>query len=126
MTRNVYGIGVCALLMATSARAAPTEQHLSWVGNPGTSVVIVWTDTSSAPGSVQYGTTAAYGSAANESGSPMLVPGETLYSHHVALSGLTAATTYHYAVPGGGDHSFTTQGAGGSFTFVAYGDQGST
>jgi MYXO-CTERM domain-containing protein len=43
----------------------------------------------------------------------------------VHLANLAAATTYHYLVPGGVDHHFAT-GGGGPFTFVAYGDQGST
>src|SRR6185437_7976869 len=55
-----------------------------------TSATITWTTNQAASSTVLYGTTTSYGSA---SSSPSFVT-----SHSVALTGLTASTTYHFQV----------------------------
>jgi len=66
-----------------------------------TAATITWTTSDSANSEVVYGLTTAYGSA---SSSASLVT-----SHSIGLSGLTAATTYHFAV-------VSTDGSGNTST----------
>ncbi|HEY7439221.1 MAG TPA: fibronectin type III domain-containing protein, partial [Acidimicrobiia bacterium] len=99
---------------------APTAPAISGVtvgGSTATSATINWTTDQPATTQVLYGTTPAYGS------STVLAPlGVT--SHSQVVSGLSPATTYHFAVQSSngagtttsGDASFTTPAGGGGMT----------
>ncbi len=71
----------------------------------GTLCTITWDTNVPADSQVQYGADASYGS------SSVLEPGQVT-SHTVQLSGLTAATSYHFSAQSGGvaspDGTFTT------------------
>lgn len=92
-----------------------------------TSATITWTTNEAASSQVEYGTTTSYGSST-------ALDSNAVTSHSVALSGLTAGTTYHFRVKstnaGGSsasdDSTFTTNSlaaitsvAGGSVTNAA-------
>jgi regulation of enolase protein 1 (concanavalin A-like superfamily) len=74
-----------------------------------TAATVTWSTDEASTSSVDYGTTAAYGSTASASGSGT--------SHSVSITGLTCATAYHFRVhstdaagnvASSGDASFTT------------------
>ena len=71
----------------------------------GTQCTITWTTDVDADSQVHYGADASYGS------DSVLEPG-MVTSHTVTLTGLTAATTYHFAAASGGvssaDSTFET------------------
>ena len=80
------------------------------------SATVTWTTDQASSTQVSYGTTASYGTSTTLS--PTLVT-----THSVALSGLTASTTYHYQVAStnssgeqslSSDMTFTTQAGGGT------------
>lgn len=73
----------------------------------GTQTTITWTTDLPSDSQVHYGADSAYGT-----DSPLDTTQVT--SHSVTLTGLTAATTYHYAVASGG-----TTSPDGTFTTVA-------
>jgi len=89
-----------------------------------TGATITWTTDKSTTSKVEYGTTANYGSATAENAN-------LVTSHTVALTGLTANTTYHYRVISkdssnnevkSSDNTFSTTnggGGGGSGTILA-------
>ena len=54
-------------------------------------VTIVWSTDEAAVSTLEYGTTASYGSSAT-------LPGTALLAHSATLTGLTANTTYHYCI----------------------------
>lgn len=70
--------------------SAPVIGNVAVTNVGVTSVTVTWTTNESSSTQVQYGTTTAYGTSAN---GPANVT-----SHSVNLTGLTAATTYHYRV----------------------------
>ena len=103
----------CAAFAATLTRG-PVLSRVS-----ASEAIIAWeTDGSQSGATVSYGTTASYGQTAQDSGS-----GE---NHSVHLTGLGAATTYHYLVDSqGSDNSFATAPSGPTsvpFSFIVYGD----
>ena len=83
-------------------------------GSPTTtSATITWTTDEAATSKVVYGATSAYGSATSSAG--------LVTSHSIGIIGLTASTTYHYAVISAdivgntatsSDHTFTTASTG--------------
>src|SRR5579884_2385686 len=81
----------CLLLLAVPSWAqwftAITET------SSDTSCVITWNSAAATEGRVKYGTTTQYGTS---------TPLETTYgtSHSATITGLTAGTTYHFAVIG--------------------------
>ena len=78
-------------VFATSSAAAPViSTGPASSGVTGSQAVITWTTNEAATSEVQYGTTTGYGDTASVSGYAT--------SHSVALTGLTAVTTYHYRV----------------------------
>jgi len=124
--------------MAIQPSPVPDQIHLTWTGDPATTVTIQWrTDLSVQESTVNYGTTTAYTMSAT--GTSFTVYGTTatntsyvqVVEHHVVeLQGLSPLTTYHYQVGGGGqfsqDYYFTTGPATGktnaSFDFIVCGD----
>lgn len=54
-------------------------------------VTIIWSTDEAAASTLEYGTTASYGSSAT-------VPATALLAHSATLTGLTANTTYHYCI----------------------------
>jgi phosphodiesterase/alkaline phosphatase D-like protein len=80
-----------------------------------TSATVTWTSNEVASAQVEYGTTAGYGSSSS-------LDTNLALTHSVALSGLTANTTYHYRVKStdnagnqavGPDETFTTSAVSG-------------
>jgi hypothetical protein len=74
-----------------------------------TSATITWSTDQASSSQVEYGTTTAYGS--------MTTLNQTLVtSHSQALTGLVAATVYHYRVHSA--NATGAQGISGDFTFT--------
>lgn len=114
---------IAATLMNLAKAYATIEIHpyLSFRNNPCDSIVINWWNLSATgDSSVDYGLTVSYGSVATNS--------EVSNFHHVELTGLLPATTYHYRIRSsdgtiGQDSTFTTSAINpGSFSFAVYGD----
>jgi len=110
---------------APTANFAPGVDHGPAVALPApTAMSITWASTTSVVGSVEFGPTAAYGSTVADAS-----PGR---EHALRLTGLTAASTWHYrllhaGVPAGGDHVFRTPVAdrtSAPFRFAVVGDGG--
>lgn len=93
----------------TNSTNAPVISAVAAGSITTNAATITWTTDVGATSEVNYGTTAAYGqsSALNSS----LVTG-----HSVALSGLTASTTYHFQVVSKGSNGL--QATSGDFTFA--------
>ena len=92
------------------------EPYLSAIssGSPTTTAAtITWTTDENANSKVVYGLTTGYGSA---SSSASLVT-----SHSIGLSGLTAGTTYHFAVVSTDGSSNTSTSTDGTFTTASSG-----
>jgi Purple acid Phosphatase, N-terminal domain/Calcineurin-like phosphoesterase len=124
--------------MATQPSPAPDQIHLTWTGDPATTVTIQWrTDLSISDSTVNYGTTSAYGMSAT--GIAFQLSGTTVTDssytqvvmHHVVeLQGLSPSTVYHYQAGGDGqlsaDYYFTTGPVTGftdsTFDFIVCGD----
>jgi len=104
------------------ADAAADEVHYTFTG--GTSVALDWRGTAQ---DVRYGLTTDYGQTATGT-APQWTPISSAGPFWQAqISGLTAATTYHYSIGGGPDYTFhTPPAAGQSFRFDAIGDIGDT
>jgi predicted phosphodiesterase len=128
LTVVALGLVVTALpvCQAISARAQPDDWVPLWgpylTGVGGTGIVVNWKTSGETAGLVEYAPEEFYlGNAAYSVSSVDSVR----ELHHVALTGLSPGTTYHYRVVTGGeataDRTFTTLG-GGPFTFVVYGD----
>jgi hypothetical protein len=105
-----FWIGVSA---ANSGGNTGTEPVISSISSSpdGTTVTITWTTDEAATSEVVYGMTASYGSA---SSSTSLVT-----SHSITLSGLTAGSTYHYAVISTDSGSNTTTSGDQTFAPAA-------
>ncbi|MCL4468115.1 MAG: metallophosphoesterase family protein [Deltaproteobacteria bacterium] len=127
-----------ANVMATQPSPMPDQIHLTWTGDPATTVTIQWrTDMSISDSTVNYGTTSTYGMSGQ--GIAFQLSGTTVTDtsytqvvmHHVVeLQGLSPLTTYHYQAGGGGqfsrDYYFTTGPVTGftdsTFNFIVCGD----
>ena len=95
---------------ATAAVAPPTISGVAGSGVTANAATITWTTSTASDSQVDYGTTTAYGSST-------ALNTAMVTSHSAGLSGLTAATTYHYRVKSkdaagnlatSGDFTFTT------------------
>lgn len=108
----------------------PTRVHLSWVGDPSTTMAFSWlTDLDTRASRVQLGVGGKYG--IDVSGASFtLLNGDTFGRvHEVHVCGLEPGRTYHYRVGGEGhwsaDYAFATGPRPGSteaFRFVLAGD----
>lgn len=79
----------------------PDQVHLAWVGDPSTTLTIVWhTLNTATPSSVQY--RAAGSTAWLEATGSQRTSGTTGKLHQVNLSGLSPSTAYEYRVQGDG------------------------
>ena len=89
-------LALCAFPTAGTA-AQPDQVHVSWVGNPATTLTIVWhTASTSTPSLVEY---RKAGTSAWQTASGSLRPSGTSGKlHEVTLAGLSPATEYDYRV----------------------------
>ncbi len=103
----------------------PCHIHLSWQGDPSTTITVVWQTPADAGTYVEYGITPSYGNSVSGSswsgGSGVL--------HVVEITGLVPNTTYHYRCGSTSawstDRTFTTgleKGNESCFKFAAWGD----
>ena len=127
---TTVALSVVHVPLALGASSVTDQIHLSWTGNPATSITVMWhTPSSTNAASVQYGTTTAYGFTVTGTTFPSSGSG---YLHQALLFGLTPQTTYHYRVVAddgswSSDRSFSTApSGGGDFNFVTLGDMGRT
>jgi hypothetical protein len=101
--------------------SSPVYPYLTWRNDLTNSVVVNWLNAAvQGDSTVDFGTTAAYGTTVN-------VPTIT-NTHHVELTGLTAGATYHYRVrssdgTASSDNTYTVPvSSPSSFSFAVYGD----
>jgi len=91
--------------------------HAQWLSNPsaGTptsnSATITWTSCANATGTVNYGTTTAYGTVATNAAMSV--------AHTIPLSGLLPSTLYHYQVSSVDVNGLGVVGKDGTFTTAA-------
>ncbi len=133
MVPSLLALSIFSLMpqVVTHATSSVTDQiHLSWTGDPTTTITIVWhTPSAINSAQVEYGPSTDYGYVAL--GTTFASSGSG-YLHQVNLEGLQTSTTYHYAVSADDgswsrDYLFTTAPAGtGDFSFIATGDMGRT
>ena len=96
---------------ALGASAAPVIGNVQAGSLTSSGATITWDTDQTASSQVEYGTTASYGSSTT-------LDSTAVMSHAVALTGLSANTTYHYRVRSGNsngtttsvDYTFTTSG----------------
>jgi hypothetical protein len=105
----------------TTGTHPEVHPYLSWRNDPSNSIVVNWWNPiETGDSSVDYGLTSSYGSTAYVA--------DVTHFHHVELTGLTPATTYHYRIRSsdgtvGSDNTFTTSGVNvTSFSFAVFGD----
>jgi prepilin-type N-terminal cleavage/methylation domain-containing protein len=84
MSRLNYDIG------RASAITTPENLNVGVSGVTSTTATVTWTTVDTSNSQVQYGTTTAYGSTANNA--------SMVTAHSVNLTGLTASTTYNFRV----------------------------
>jgi hypothetical protein len=96
----------------TTTTSPPTISGIS-SGTPTTSgATVAWTTNQASTSQVQYGTTTSYGASTTES-SAMVT------AHSVALTGLSASTTYHYRVVSTNSDNETSSSSDSTFTTAA-------
>ena len=101
---SILFVGVfLGILSAPSLSHAAVPVNYQIFSNPfETTATITWTTDSLSTSTVNYGTTAGYGSA---SSSALLTT-----NHSITLTGLTASTTYHFQVGSGNSSGQTLSG----------------
>ena len=113
---NTYGTVQAQTTITVTTSSPPVISNIQASGVTSSSAGISWTTDVNADSQVEYGTSTAYGLS-----SPL--NGALVTSHSMALSGLAAATVYHYRVKSrnssgvlavSSDNTFTTLPAGGS------------
>jgi phosphodiesterase/alkaline phosphatase D-like protein len=112
------------------AAPAPYHTHISWSGDPSTTLSVLWrTDADTLATEVQYGTDTTYGGSSTGASFFIGVDGTNGRVHETRLCDLTPGTTYHYRVGGEGnwsaDYTFTTAptpGESAPFRFAVVGD----
>lgn len=113
-----YGSGLYNAGLYSSTAADTTAPIISSVssGTPNqTTATITWTTNENADSQVQYGLTTSYGTTTT-------LDATLVTSHSVPLSGLTAATTYHYRVISKDAAVNTTTSSDATFTTSAIPD----
>ncbi|MEP6978531.1 MAG: right-handed parallel beta-helix repeat-containing protein, partial [Thermoleophilia bacterium] len=117
------GILLFVLAVPAAVRAvAGTSDEIHYTFTGPTSVAFDWRGTAT---DISYGVTTSYGSTATAQTPSPLPRSSSGPFQEVALTGLTAGTTYHYSIGGGADNTFTTAPTG-SFRFDVIGDVGSS
>jgi hypothetical protein len=86
-----WAIPALELRSVSGAVSVPVISAVSFSGITATSATLTWTTDQASSSQVEYGTTASYGSLSMLVSTPVT-------SHSVTLTGLTAGTTYNYAV----------------------------
>lgn len=105
---GAYDVG--AYEFGAAADTTPPTLSAISAGTPTTSGAnVTWTTNEPADSQVEYGTTTAYGNLTS-------LNSTLVTSHNVALSGLTAGTTYHYRVKS--KDASGNLGVSGDFTFT--------
>ena len=87
---NFAGMTMAAAAWGLSTSSGPVISSISSGSPTTTSATITWTTNEAASSEVVYGTTSAYGSATSSA--------SLITSHSIGVIGLTASSTYHYAV----------------------------
>jgi hypothetical protein len=118
MNSTLFLTGLILFSAISGVGAAPAAVHLTWEGDPTSSVTVSWQTSSVTEGVVEYGKALPYGFKASDGHGTM---------HHVRLTGLEPGTIYHYRCGCEGDWSsdstFRTAPADDrAFSFVAFGD----
>jgi hypothetical protein len=117
MIANVY--------TASGDTTAPTISGVASSSLTPSGATVTWTTNEAADSQVEYGTTTSYGSSTT-------LDTSLVTSHSVALSGLSASTTYHYRVKSkdassnlatGTDNTFTTSAAAAATGITVSGNQ---
>ncbi|MCE5187175.1 MAG: metallophosphoesterase [Planctomycetaceae bacterium] len=105
----------------TTGVSPQVNPYLTWRSDPTTSIMVNWWNpVSTGDSSVDYGLTSSYGSTATVA--------TVTHFHHVELTNLTPATTYHYRIRSsdgtvGPDNTFTTVTVNDTtFSFMVFGD----
>ncbi|MDD5066375.1 MAG: metallophosphoesterase [bacterium] len=112
-----------SLVLCTSGLSQPSQVHLTWQNDTGTSVTVNFRSGSS-DGRVEYGPSLVYGSVRSVTGTSYA----DSYIHHIELTGLAAGTVYHYRCgnPSDGwsqDYTFKTSSTPDTpFIFGAFSD----
>ena len=115
-----FGMALLFLALASSPVWAVTISHGPRIGLvTQTTATIYWDTDTAALGSVKWGATTSYGSTLSETSS--------VTNHRLTITGLAAATTYHYKVSASTassvDYTFTTAVPSGTdFTFISMAD----
>jgi len=118
--RSLAVLGAAVILsLALGAVDAyePFNLHLSWEGDPATSMTVNWKTEQSCDSVVQFGKTTSY---------DRIKRGKPGVFHSVMLDGLEPDTTYHFRFGDGEnwswDYTFKTAPRSGGFTFLVIGD----
>lgn len=121
-------IAAIFLSCAIPAQAdSPRQLRLSFIEDARSSMGVAWTTNDFVGSVVQYGLDTSYGQEQQSAADAHLVT-DIGYVHEVLLTGLSAATTYHYRVGDGtdwsADASFTTAKSSpcAPWRFIAMGD----
>ena len=119
--RGKYGLLLVIVLMAlfVEVKGEPTHIHLTWQGDPRSTITVSWRTLNETPGVVEYGVGLPNGNSTR---------GSLARIHHINITGLEPGTLYHYRCGCESDWSeeLTFRTAPGDsnepFTFVAFGD----
>jgi N-acetylneuraminic acid mutarotase/glucose/arabinose dehydrogenase len=100
-TASSYLPGILTVTLSVSTTLAPDQVHLAWVGEPSTTLTVVWRTLDTAtPSVVEY---RPLGDVTWQSATGALRASGTQGSlHEVTLTSLTPSTTYEYRVTGDG------------------------
>ena len=125
-----------APVASADAQAMPDQVHVSWVGDPSTSMAVTWRTASDSAGPylVQWGQAPGHYSAGQVAATSESAPGGRGFLHKAEITGLEADSAYHYRVSGdsgawGADLSFHTAPASmppGGVVFTVNGDVGTS
>lgn len=113
------------------AAPTPSQTHLGWIGDPSSSVAILWrTDADTLATRVEIGTNPSFGTTVDGASFPLSTDPADGRVHEARICGLAAATTWHYRVGGDGGwsptYTFTTAPPPGSDDPVVFGVAGDT
>src|SRR5581483_2364244 len=110
--RMYVGFGGSGYIYGDTANAQipPILNSIAGSQVSGSSETVSWSTDQSSNSKVLYGLTSAYGSTASDA--------SMVTSHTISLTGLTAATTYHYAVVSTNAQGYTATSTDQTFQTV--------